>query len=449
MRTFLIVTLMGALLASISIAQTAPDTLWTKKIDGHAAVSAQQTHDGGLIVVTSCNIIKCNDIGDTLWTRFYDLGCIGGRGTHHNLSVVKETLDLGFVVGCNCSDQYGFSIFNPRLLKIDSNGDSIWVSVEVESDRINWIEQTSDQAYIAITYNNMIKYTEYGDTLWTKNQGGNSIKQTHDNGYVLINSKYYESLDDHLLHLLKTNEQGDSLWMRTYNQDHGNTSRKVGIQIIPTTDNGYTLLSEVTYFESKTWLLKINESGDTTWTKSFNEVYRYMQQTADNGYILIGNKDEKDLYIAKLNEGGEIQWTKMLNDWCGIFIEQTLDNGYIAVAYSSQPDDGNTLILRLATDPTNIEQRLPSIPSSFTLEQNYPNPFNPVTIINYRLPMSSEVQLSIYNLLGQKVATLVDRKQKAGTYQVEWDASAFASGIYYYRIQAGEFQDVKKMILLH
>ena len=86
--------------------------------------------------------------------------------------------------------------------------------------------------------------------------------------------------------------------------------------------------------------------------------------------------------------------------------------------------------------------------SRFRLSQNYPNPFNPVTMINYQLPVTSSVDLSIYNLLGQKVLTLVSEKQRAGYHQVEWDASGFASGVYYYRIQAGEFQDVKKMVLI-
>jgi hypothetical protein len=97
------------------------------------------------------------------------------------------------------------------------------------------------------------------------------------------------------------------------------------------------------------------------------------------------------------------------------------------------------------TDLEDLDHLLPQV---FTLEQNFPNPFNPSTMINYQLPMTNEVDLSIYNLLGQKVATLVSEKQQAGHHQVEWDASGFASGVYYYRIQAGEFVDVKKMILL-
>jgi len=87
-------------------------------------------------------------------------------------------------------------------------------------------------------------------------------------------------------------------------------------------------------------------------------------------------------------------------------------------------------------------------PNKFSLSQNYPNPFNPSTMITYQLPKTSDVEISIYNLLGQKIATLLDSRQNAGKYQVEWDASSFASGIYYYKIQAGEFQDVKKMVVI-
>jgi hypothetical protein len=84
----------------------------------------------------------------------------------------------------------------------------------------------------------------------------------------------------------------------------------------------------------------------------------------------------------------------------------------------------------------------------FSLSQNYPNPFNPNTMINYQLPMSSAVELSIYNLLGQRVATLVNERKSAGHHKVEWDASGYSSGIYYYQFKAGEYQDLKKMILI-
>jgi hypothetical protein len=87
-------------------------------------------------------------------------------------------------------------------------------------------------------------------------------------------------------------------------------------------------------------------------------------------------------------------------------------------------------------------------PKKYALEQNYPNPFNPTTAISYQLSAVSDVDLSIYNLLGQKVATLVNGRQPAGEYKVEWDAGNHASGVYYYMIKAGEFHQVKKMVLM-
>jgi PKD repeat protein len=89
-----------------------------------------------------------------------------------------------------------------------------------------------------------------------------------------------------------------------------------------------------------------------------------------------------------------------------------------------------------------------NLPEQFKLWQNYPNPFNPKTIINYEFPITNSVDLTIYDMLGQKVETLVSEKQAAGHHQVEWNAENLPSGVYYYMIKSGDFRDVKKMILL-
>jgi len=88
------------------------------------------------------------------------------------------------------------------------------------------------------------------------------------------------------------------------------------------------------------------------------------------------------------------------------------------------------------------------LPISFNLSINYPNPFNPVTNIEYSLPNLSNVSLIIYNLQGQVVTQLVDGEIPAGVHTVTWDASNFASGIYFYRLTAGEFEQTRKMVLL-
>lgn len=96
---------------------------------------------------------------------------------------------------------------------------------------------------------------------------------------------------------------------------------------------------------------------------------------------------------------------------------------------------------------TGIEDENTS-PVGYFLNQNYPNPFNPSTEISFSLAKSSFVTLEVYNSLGQKVAALINDKMNPGSYKVKFNASNLSSGIYYYKIQAGEFHSVKKMLLL-
>jgi predicted outer membrane repeat protein len=100
---------------------------------------------------------------------------------------------------------------------------------------------------------------------------------------------------------------------------------------------------------------------------------------------------------------------------------------------------------------TTIEDELgftDKIPNKFQLFQNYPNPFNPRTVISWQLAVGSHVNLSVYNLLGQRVATLVDERKPTGKHSIKFNASKLASGIYYYQLQAGMYEVVKKMILI-
>jgi len=89
-----------------------------------------------------------------------------------------------------------------------------------------------------------------------------------------------------------------------------------------------------------------------------------------------------------------------------------------------------------------------SYPTVFAVHQNYPNPFNPVTTIDYDLSEQSHVTITIYDLLGRQIKTLVNQIQDAGYRSILWDATNIPSGMYFYQIKAGEFVQTKKMILL-
>ena len=88
------------------------------------------------------------------------------------------------------------------------------------------------------------------------------------------------------------------------------------------------------------------------------------------------------------------------------------------------------------------------VPEKYELSQNYPNPFNPETVISYSIPKTEEVSLVVYNLIGEEIARLIDESKHSGNYTVEWNASNVASGIYFYRLQAGDFIQTRKMVLL-
>jgi hypothetical protein len=90
----------------------------------------------------------------------------------------------------------------------------------------------------------------------------------------------------------------------------------------------------------------------------------------------------------------------------------------------------------------------PVIPDKFALYQNYPNPFNPTTIISFDLPTSSRVNITVYNILGQRVATVLDAPMDAGTHRIMFDGKDLASGVYFYRLYTSDFTSIRKMVLL-
>ncbi|MFH1161884.1 MAG: T9SS type A sorting domain-containing protein [Candidatus Jorgensenbacteria bacterium] len=98
--------------------------------------------------------------------------------------------------------------------------------------------------------------------------------------------------------------------------------------------------------------------------------------------------------------------------------------------------------------PTAVDDYPSSVPTAFVLSQNYPNPFNPSTTIEFSLPKRSDVSVTIWNTIGQKIETLVDGEMEPGTHRIVWDAGSFPSGVYFYQLKAGAFTETKWMVLV-
>jgi hypothetical protein len=264
---------------------------------------------------------------------------------------------------------------------------------------------------------------------------------------------------------------------------------------VDSSDANWIVINEINYnssnlFDSGDWIELYNRSGqaidisDWTFTDSADDhIFTFPDCTiidADQ-YLILVEDDSAFIsrfpavtnYIGEMDFGfdGAGEFIKLVDDVGQIIDSLTYDD---ASPWPTAPDgNGPTLELKNpAWDNSQGENWMSSagygspgkensivisiednkndaLPVTFKLEQNYPNPFNPVTVISWQLPVNSYVNLSIYNILGQKICTLVSEKQEVGVHQFEWNASGFASGIYIYQLKTDNgFQDVKKLVLL-
>ncbi len=166
---------------------------------------------------------------------------------------------------------------------------------------------------------------------------------------------------------------------------------------------------------------------------------------------LLGGNDE--IYYKKSTDKG-ITWgenVRLTNDISASWLPSVRVTDSVVHVVWIDSRDGN-LELYYKRNPTGnpigITEISSEIPERYSLSQNYPNPFNPVTGIKFELPNSGFVDLTIFDLLGRKVETLVNEELKAGSYNAEWNASNYTSGVYFYRFEADGFHDTKKMMLV-
>jgi len=482
MKSLTIILLLSV--ATLSYAQP-PDTLWTRTHGGtrnDGANAVQQTADGGYIVAGETNsfgageddfyLVKTNSQGDTIWTRAYR-EILGGWAYS-----VQQTTDGGYIVA-------GYTPFFPGyycdfyLVKTNSQGDTLWTRIYggTHDDRAYSVQQTTDGGYIVagFTYSfgagwrdfYLVKTNNQGDTLWTRTYGGSSddmacsIQQTTDGGYIMAGRTGSFGAGNWDFYLVKTNSQGDTLWTRTY----GGTGSDEAYSVQQTNDGGYIIAGSTESFGAGSvdfYLVKTDSQGDTLWTRTYGGLYAdgaysVQRDTTDGGYIVAGwtysfGVGGTDFYLVKTNSHGDTLWTCTYggtNTDCAYSVQQTIDGGYIVAGwtYSFGADFSDCYLVKLSSE-SSVEPISLSLPSRYSLHPNYPNPFNPSTRISYDLPSPSPVTLEVFDLLGRRLGTLTDGMQPAGNYSVLFDGSALPSGLYFYRLNAGNFVQTQKMVLL-
>ena len=488
------VSLMGILMSiwAVSLFAQTPDTLWTKTYGGmfgnDGGRSVQQTTDGGYIISGTTNsfgagnldfyLIKTDANGDTLWTKTY------GGGANDGARSVKQTSDGGYII---VGDTYSFGAGGQDiyLIKTDTNGDTLWTKTigGPNGEGGNSVLQTIDRGYIIAGWTGsigagsgdvyLIKTDALGNPLWAKTYGasdndvGYSVQQTSDGGYIIAGWSYSFSMYSDF-YLIKTDANGDTLWTKIYGKSDGANNEARSVQ--QTSDNGYIIVGYTNesglYFD--VYLLRTDIDGNVLWTKILggaNDDFGFsVQQTVDGGFIIAGSSASfgaggDDVYLIKTDANGDTLWTKTIggtNDDWGSSVQQISDGGYIIVGSTSSYGAGMTDVWLIKTEPevTGIdEDNLTKIPKGFTLSQNYPNPFNPETTISFSNPKVSSINISIYDIKGQKIKTITNENFQKGYHEVYWNGKdendkSVSSGIYFYKMETDNFSEVKKAIFL-
>ncbi len=176
-------------------------------------------------------------------------------------------------------------------------------------------------------------------------------------------------------------------------------------------------------------ILALNSAGDLRWYYQTNGAVQSPPLVTGTGRIYIGN-DEGKLYGFADPDITMGQQPIAANGYWPTFKGNNRRTGYLG---------------EIAVGNISSEEVLPF---NFYLAQNFPNPFNAMTTIKYRLKNKSKVTIRVIDIIGREIATLIDEYKPAGNHQIIWSASGYASGIYFYRITAGDFQQIRKMILL-
>jgi uncharacterized delta-60 repeat protein len=181
----------------------------------------------------------------------------------------------------------------------------------------------------------------------------------------------------------------------------------------------------------------------------------YDMKIDNDGKILLVGEGNNQAGLARLNPDGSPDTTFATDGWFMINLNNNSGTHYLTTCIPlangdilAAGYDGDFLIVKLTQNPTGIDDNNLNQPNDFALYQNYPNPFNPTTSIQYQVSSISKVTLKIYDVLGNEIAVLVNAEKEKGVHTVNFDASNLSSGIYFYRIHAGSFNQVKKMLLI-
>ncbi|MCI0448774.1 MAG: SBBP repeat-containing protein [Chlorobi bacterium] len=389
--------------------------------EGNVYVTGQSGHPA---LDSDIGTIKYNSAGVQQWAVEYDL--TGNWDT--GLSIAVDNLNNVYVAGFH-STNWGTAYLDYVTIKYNAQGIQQWTR------GYNGAGNNSDNAIVVGLDGSGNVYV----TGFSTGQPG----QVYD------------------IATIKYNPSGDQQWVQTYSSGSPSIDVPRAMKI---DESGNVYITGAISFDIGT--LKYNSNGVQQWVAryDFNGNFDAARSIAidgqGNSYVTgvsgkAPNESLNDYATIKYSSSGAQQWVQRYDgaasDWdeaYGIAIDNS-GNVYVA-GYSNENAGLNDITTIKYSQTVGINVISSEVPNSFSLFQNYPNPFNPVTKIRFNVASvpRTDIKLVVYDVAGREITTLVNQQLNPGTYETEWDASNHTSGIYFYRITAGDYSETKKMILI-
>ncbi len=480
--------------------------LWTAEYNGpddrSDISSALTVDDAGNVYVTGSSrviedgiehpdflTIKYNSDGIEQWVARY--GGPADRGFDAAEDIVVDAEGNVYVTGrsVGISNDMDYA-----TIKYNSEGVEQWVA------RYGGIEQGDDQA-IALAVDNggnifvtgfsqqdtastnrdyvTIKYTSNGQEQWTAvystpgdDEPGDLVIDNSGNVYVTGKSNIASTGEDYLT--VKYNFSGEEQWAARYTGL--NTSQSDRGKALAVDDDGNVYVTGGSYGGvaggfSDYATVKYNSDGVEQWVTRYSHSNPGIDEAVsiaidEEGNVYVGGFSQSetlnDYAVIKYNANGEEQWVARyngsanLNDMIAAIVVDEQNNVYVTGTSRGTGTVEDYVTIKYSQKTSSAQTISSEIPDIFTLSQNYPNPFNPTTKISWQSPVGGWQTIKVYDLLGREIATLVDEYKPAGSYAIEFDASKFSSGIYYYQLgvfdpstgSGKSFVQTKKMMLI-
>lgn len=458
---------------------------WTKTIGGTGDDEAKfivQTTDGGYAVAgysqsfgagnSDFYIVKLDAGGNLQWNR-----TIGGTNEDVALAIVQTT-DGGYVTA-GYTYSFGAGDRDYYIVKLDANGNLQWNKTfgGAYYEYGETVIQTTDGGYTmaGFTYSfgagsgdyYIVKLDVSGILQWNRTIGGTdadyclSVIQTTDGGYALAGQVNSFGAGSNDFYIVKLDASGLLQWTRSV----GGAALDYGESIMQTTDGGY-VIGGLTYSfgagNQDVFVVKLDAGGNLQWSKAVGGTYDdYIESivlSTDGGYVGAGHTDSFgagsfDMYIVKFDASGNTcADTSSPPSQSGtggtLGTPTTTITTPTPTVTTPSPASGTGGTVTTICYLDGINPMSNHIPEKFSLNQNYPNPFNPSSKIEFQISKLSEVKLTVFDVSGREVNVLVNEQLNPGIYKVEWDGTNYSSGVYYYKLTAGDFTETKKMVLL-